>query len=199
MGNYFIHEAKANVVLNENWGVVTWASWSNLPNNWLSVETNCEAVSFSDNGVKLTMSAYRMLEWTDDRKAFFHLFLTFNTAVSSEIANGLANLTFFCRQRTVSGEKFRRVSLKLSRLFKTFFSLRGGRPYQRQKLAKLSLPHVVVTLNIHLLEAGRSATTAATSASLAPKTPVRIGVRHPHHHVPLHLRTEKASASHFPV
>ena len=42
--------------------VLTWAIWSNLPKSWLSVSTNSEAVSFSDNGVKLTMSAYKMLK-----------------------------------------------------------------------------------------------------------------------------------------
>ena len=37
------------------------ANWSNLPKSWFSVETNSEAVSFSESGVKFTMSAYKML------------------------------------------------------------------------------------------------------------------------------------------
>ena len=42
----------------------TCAIWSNLPKSWLRVSTNSEAVNFSDNGVKLTMSAYKMLKKT---------------------------------------------------------------------------------------------------------------------------------------
>ena len=51
--------------------VLTWAIWSNLPKSWLSVSTNSEAVSFSDNGVKLTMSAYKMLKKEKSRIKVF--------------------------------------------------------------------------------------------------------------------------------
>ena len=49
--------AKSSIFL-----LLTCAIWSNLPKSWLRVDTSSEADSFSDNGVKLTMSAYKMLQ-----------------------------------------------------------------------------------------------------------------------------------------
>ena len=40
----------------------TCAIWSNRPKSWFRVSTNSDAVSFSDKGVKLTMSAYKILK-----------------------------------------------------------------------------------------------------------------------------------------
>ena len=55
--NSFDTSAKSSIFL-----LLTCAIWSNLPKSWLRVDTSSEADSFSDNGVKLTMSAYKMLQ-----------------------------------------------------------------------------------------------------------------------------------------
>ena len=47
---------------NRQYILLTCAIWSNLPKSWLRVDTSSEADSFSDNGVKLTMSAYKILQ-----------------------------------------------------------------------------------------------------------------------------------------
>lgn len=44
----------------ERW-ILTWAIWSNRPKSSFKVFTRSEAESCSDRGVKLTMSAYKML------------------------------------------------------------------------------------------------------------------------------------------
>jgi len=41
--------------------LLTCARASKRPKSWLSVETSSDAVNFSDSGVKLTISAYKML------------------------------------------------------------------------------------------------------------------------------------------
>ena len=57
---YRTNEHRFISLKEKNWKIsfsFTWANWSNLPKSLLRIWTNSGGVNFSDNGVKLTMSA----------------------------------------------------------------------------------------------------------------------------------------------